>query len=498
MEANIKSKNIPVYLGLTDSYFELPIETEILVPDYIAEVFRIVKCTIGHTVFQKSLISGKILIEGYHRVSVFYQAEDNNAVFRLEQKLPFSKSFDHRGDGNGQYRITVSGQCEYLNCRAINQRRIDVRGSYGMTASIRSFADTEITSSIESDTIYQKQEELKFTSYQSTVEKQFTVEQEIELYETPDSILYSFSGGSITATEQVGDRIIIKGETKTSISYISSEGNFIKEMKTVPINQVIETSELIENLIVCPGVTITGCNVLETESGGYALSLSCGISAALYAEETRSAIADAFSIESGYTNEYDRLELLTDREKISSDLTLSIPAPLDDDVTSVVDCFTTIGAIKIQTTETGAQLMGDLTVHLICENELGELYCLDNAGEYRLPTTNSLCESCYIDLTPTVTNTTCNQIGRDATVEVSLSVNGIICRKNNFTVLKGIELLETKPDTVDAALCIYFADAGEAVFDIAKRYGASPEGIMTHNSLTDETLKVKQRLIVPV
>ncbi len=498
MDATIQSKNIPVYRGMTDSYFELPIETEILVPDYVAEVFRIIKCTVVHTVFQKSMISGKILIEGYHKVSVFYQAENSSAICQIEQKLPFSKNFEYRGEAVGEHRITVTGQCEYLNCRAINQRRIDVRGSYGMTASIKTFDEMPVVGAIESETIYQKFIDLNYISYNSTVEKQFTMEQEVEFFEAPRSILYNYSGASINSVEQVGAHIIVKGEVKTSISYISEQDSFIKEVKTIPINQVLDVEVEEGELIVCPCITVNSCSIMESENEGYILSLSGGISAAIYLEQNKTVVKDAFSAESNYVTSYSNIELLSDREKISTDMTLSIPVPILSEISSVVDSFTTVGAIKIQHSETGTQLMGELTVHLICENELGELYCLDNVGDYRISTISGVNENSFADINASVTNTICNLSGKDATVEVSISVYGIVCKKTACNILQDIELTDAVVEESSAALCIYFADAGEAVFDIAKRYGASPEGIMTHNSLADEILKAKQRLIVPV
>ncbi len=498
MEANVQSRYIPVYKGLTDSYFELPIETEILVPDYIAEVFRIIKCTVGHTIFQKSLVSGKILIEGYHKVSVYYQAENNTAVCKLEQKLPFSKSVEYRGDIDAEHRITVTGQCEYLNCRAINQRRIDVRGSYGMTATVKAFAQAEVITDIESTSIYQKYDELKYTNYLTTVEKQFTIEQDVEFYETPSSILYSFAGCGISSYEQVGDRIILKGEMKAAISYISTDGTFIKESKNISFQQVVEIQEEQDGVIACPSAVVTGCNVLESDGDGYILSLSCSMSVSLYNEQSQPVVTDAFSADTGYITGYDRLDILTGREYINNEMTLTIPATLSGDIVSVVDSFATIGSIKIQPGETGYNLLGELTAHLICENDLGELFCLDNSGDYRINVSGKISEDSYIDITPSIITTSCNFSAGEATVEISLCINGIICSRSGYNALKEIEITEQEKTGEDAAICIYFADAGEAVFDIAKRYGASPQGIMTHNNLTDETLKTKQRLIVPV
>ncbi len=498
MELSVKGSNIPAYQGLLDSYFEMPIETEMLVPDYIAEVFKIIKCTVGHTVFQKSLISGKILIEGYHKVAVYYQTEGSNTICQLEQKLPFSKSFDYRGDVAGKHRITVIGNCEYLNCRAINQRRIDVRGSYSMTASVRSFVEAECVSFIDEQSIQQKLIDLSYVRYLSTLEKQFTTETEIEFFETPESVLYNFSGGRITSSEIVGEKLILKGEARSEIAYLSDRGTFIKESKVLPINQVVDIDVPTQDCIVCPSVTVTNCSILSAETGGHILSLTCCVSAAIYMECEQQVVGDAFAINSSYEADYRPVEILTDKEQVNTDLLLNIPAPVNDDLVAIADCFATLGAVKINHGEAENSVMGEITIHLICENNLGELYCFDNTGEYKIPCNLSVDDNLYLDIVPSVMGTACNLSGSEASVEVSLALGGIICKKTTFEALHEIRLTEETTEPIDAALCIYFAETGEEIFDIAKRYGASPTQIMSHNGLTDEVLKTKQRLIVPV
>ena len=70
---------------------ELPLETEILISDYLPPVFKLVKCFAKPVVLQKQLQPGRLTLEGYLRCTVFYQGEDGAGLCQTEQKLPFTK-----------------------------------------------------------------------------------------------------------------------------------------------------------------------------------------------------------------------------------------------------------------------------------------------------------------------------------------------------------------------------------------------------------------------
>ena len=55
---------------------ELPLETEILISDYLPPVFKLVKCFAKPVVLQKQLQPGRLTLEGYLRCTVFYQGEN--------------------------------------------------------------------------------------------------------------------------------------------------------------------------------------------------------------------------------------------------------------------------------------------------------------------------------------------------------------------------------------------------------------------------------------
>ena len=97
---------------------ELPLETEILISDYLPPVFKLVKCFAKPEVLQKQLQPGRLTLEGYLRCTVFYQGEDGAGLCQTEQKLPFTKALELPSFAATAWTACVEGQTEYLNCRA--------------------------------------------------------------------------------------------------------------------------------------------------------------------------------------------------------------------------------------------------------------------------------------------------------------------------------------------------------------------------------------------
>ena len=125
---------------------ELPLETEILISDYLPPVFKLVKCFVRPVVLQRRLQPGKLQLEGYLRCVVYYQGEEGAGLCQTEQKLPFTKLLDLPEFVFTAWAVQVEGQTEYLNCRTVNPRRIEVRGAYGLVVSVHTQVKTDAVS----------------------------------------------------------------------------------------------------------------------------------------------------------------------------------------------------------------------------------------------------------------------------------------------------------------------------------------------------------------
>lgn len=88
---------------------EIPVETEILISDYLPQVFKIVKCFARPVVLQKQLQPGKLTLEGYIRCTVYYQGEDGAGLCQTEQKIPFNKALDLPSFSFTSWNASVEG-----------------------------------------------------------------------------------------------------------------------------------------------------------------------------------------------------------------------------------------------------------------------------------------------------------------------------------------------------------------------------------------------------
>ena len=176
---------------------ELPLETEILISDYLPPVFKLVKCFVRLVVLQKRLQPGKLQLEGYLRCVVYYQGEDGAGLCQTEQKLPFTKLLDLPEFVFTAWAVQVEGQTEYLNCRTVNPRRIEVRGAYGLVVSVHAQLSTEVITALSEGGIEQKPVTLAGVRRAATLEKLVTIEGALTFPKPPAAIL------DITGTAEV-------------------------------------------------------------------------------------------------------------------------------------------------------------------------------------------------------------------------------------------------------------------------------------------------------
>lgn len=140
---------------------ELPLETEILVSDYLPPVFKLVKCFAKPVILQKQLQPGRLTLEGYLRCTVYYQGEEGTGLCQTEQKLPFTKQLELPEFDFTAWTAVVEGQTEYLNSRVVNPRRMEVRGAVGLVATVRTQNKAEVITALADGGIEQQLDTLQ-------------------------------------------------------------------------------------------------------------------------------------------------------------------------------------------------------------------------------------------------------------------------------------------------------------------------------------------------
>ncbi len=489
--------------SICDTKLELPIEAEMLIPDYLPQVFKIVKCFVYLVVLQKQLTAGRLTVDGYLRCVLYYQAEGDESLCQAEQKLPFTKQVEVKQGDWGAATVLVSGETEYVNCRAVNQRRVDVRGAFALSVEALAEAQSEIITALSGGGFEQKTMPLTGSRTVGTQEKIITAEENITFDEPPQLVLSTQCTGSVNEVKLIAGKAVLKGEIRAEVVYRTAPGHtLLHTARQIPFNEIVDIEGADDTCQCFAVVQPTGCTITAgtgEDEGQNTISATAILYAKVYRPVEYMAVCDAFSTEC----ETELTEQQVMLEEVHDVFTQQVEAVttgrLPDENARIIDVMATPLPMEVLSEGGESVLRGRVMAHLLCVNALDEIDCYDKVCEYTLPRryprpAAEVLAQCY----PAVTSVSARKVGDDTSASVTLTVRGLVSFRTARTVLADVECagpLERKDG--DIALRIYFASAGEELFDIAKRYAASPEAIAAANDQVGSPLEEARRLLIP-
>ena len=483
---------------------ELPLETEILISDYLPPVFKLVKCFAKPVVLQKQLQPGKLTLEGYLRCIVYYQGEDDAGLCQTEQKLPFNKVLELPEFAFTAWTAQVEGQTEYLNCRSVTPRRIEVRGAFGLVASVYTQQKTEVLTALADGGIEQQLTTLEGVRRAAVLDKLITVEGELAFPSPPAAILDIAGTASLHDLKVLNAKAVAKGTLHVLCAWrAEGESTLQSQSLDLPFNQVLDVEALSEDcrcLCVAEPVGFTLTEGEGEEPGRLTATLMLRLRA--WRPYQLQCVADAFStkFETEQTPQTVQTESLACT--LDETVTLTGSGPLPDAGAKILACFASFGPALLAYRENNWDLTSRVTVTAFGENSLSELESYEKVLELALPLGRELPSDAELIPECWLRAEDLRCVCANGTLEVNLSVKaeGAILQRSGNTCVGSIALGEPlTPADPEISLRIYYAQAGEELFAIARRFHVSPAQMLAANDLAEGTTAIDapQRLLVP-
>ena len=127
MELQIQKQNLCINDLVFDSQVEQPVEADLLLPDYCPDIQRILHCDLCCLIHSTKAEQQRLSIDGELRLTVLY-VSDSGTIRGIDQKQPFTRHLDSKNTLN-QPLVEVLPKVDYLNCRAVSSRRLEIRGA---------------------------------------------------------------------------------------------------------------------------------------------------------------------------------------------------------------------------------------------------------------------------------------------------------------------------------------------------------------------------------
>ena len=161
---------------------EQSVDSDLTLPDYCPDILRILKCTVTPRVTGSQVSGERITVDGTVLVRLIYVGEDAR-VRCFEQNLPFSKYVEVKNLPDSPC-VSVRLKAEYVNCRAVSQRRADIHGTVSVNISVTVRREENLISGVDGCGVQLQKKTQAASSAVGLVERMFPLTEVLEIGES--------------------------------------------------------------------------------------------------------------------------------------------------------------------------------------------------------------------------------------------------------------------------------------------------------------------------
>ena len=493
---------------LNDS-LEQAVDVDFTLPDYCPDISKIFKCHASPRIASKSVNSSTVTLDGNVTITILYCDKDSRFC-SYEYVYPFSKNIELTKDATGA-NVCCKVKCDYINCRAVTGRKVDIHGAVGINIRVFKRKCSEVISDIDDIGIELKRMTAPATVPMGYSEKYLILEEDIPLgsgQPAIESILKTNSSVCVKETKIINDKAVVKGELIVCTLYCPEQGTTPQIVKSVlPYSQIVDIDGVTDSCECECKAEITSLEIKpKLTSNG---ELRClGLIAKIlltceaYCGNDIPVIEDAFSrkYEANIIRKTLPINKLTCSIQETYNCKKSIE--LDFNINSVIDLWCSLQTCHTKFEDDKMAVNGTLVAGMIiCDENNIPLYIEKPIDfEYKYPFVSQL-GSAHCE--PEIEVVSCNYTISSANkidLHTELGINAGIYEKKDVTLISELNLDENKliKRKNQGAMIIYFVCDNDTVWDVANKFSASVNEIMCINNLESQELPTGKMILVPL
>lgn len=508
MEFNLKKTSVGELSTVLDTVSEQPVDIDFTLPDYCPDIEKILRCKITPKIYNKNLSGGQLQIDGTTVVTVLYVDAQNNTIRACEQSLPFSSSFSLK-DLPEHYIVDAFTKCEYVNCRALSKRRLTVHGAFSLYAVVKAKSFVELFSPDDEDALEFNTKDIKCASLTSLTQEQFSAGDELKITGKPpvELILDSDVRACITDYKVIPDRLMLNGELNVKILYLSSPDSPTPEQIDclIPFNKILECDGLSDDSTVCVDVSLMSFDIrLKSDilSEDPVVDVDSRLCATVvgYTSVTVPIVLDAYSTE--YVVELEKTqqvipeEICVLQDSFMQKETLSFD---DTPISEIIDFKCEHTSLNPIINGSEITLNSKLNICILAKDEENNPIYIERCAEFSKSLETELdCNN--IGSVSSCVSSLSYRLGENNTIELRAEIMYCVTasKTSSLTMVTMISANEdNKVSKKSCALTLYFAESGEDLWNIAKRYNTRRKMICDENGIELTELSEPMMLLIP-
>lgn len=508
MELNLAKQTVTINETVYDGFVEQPIECDALLPDYCPDIVKVLKCMVTPVITSAAVSGDRLIIDGMVTARIYYSS-DTPCIRQSEYKIPFSKTVELRSAPQNPI-VTATPTVDYVNCRAVNQRRVDIRGALSISVKVVGQKEEQVISGCDGAGMQLRQDVVPTTRLEAKCVSSLSISEELELgYGKNDvgAVIRAGCEANVTDYKIIAGKVVIKGDLLVHVLYQTKDDeNKLDVMDySLPISQIVDCGSVDENSICMVDFVVVSCDLqpktdANGEYRGFALDARLQAVVLAHRGENLPIASDCYSTLYETRSQSKPLSSNNLTEVVQENVMHKTTLELPENVADVVDVWCLLGAPTWKPGENALQLEVKCTVCMFARMEDGEMLYFEQESncETELPTSNAN----QVQFDPTASNlsTSFSLSGKEQMdLRCEILIKGCLYEVRKIDALRSIEVDDQAVKTRDAdKLYLYYADEGESVWNIAKHYNTSTNAIWEENAIEDDKLSTKCMLFIPI
>lgn len=504
MEYNLIKQSVPVPGYALNTVSEQPVDIDLTLPDYCPDIERILRCCLIPKVYLSNISGDRLNVEGGACVRVLYLDSEQKCVRSFEYTAPFSESFPLKADCD-DCAVYVDTKPEYINCRALSPRKLSLHGAFSLYAKVVVKSALEYCTYEGQDDLQVKPEPMSVSALKGLCYDSFGVQEDIPLGGIDvSSVLSHRLSARITDLKSIRDKLMLNAELKLEVMYLNTADNHEVQCisYSVPVSRVADCSGAGENSVIDARLEVLSYDLRLNDDalGGssvFALDAKLCLNAMCYEDEDIAAIADVFS---------------TQREVEARCCTLSCDSRLscgrftdvgkanvsiEEGIGKVIDIHAERATVTAAVSDGSPVLSAKVGVCVLFENTDAETRYVERDVEFSYRPAVDACDTVVSAAlrVDSLSYRILDERSLEVRAELCYDMTAA-CRLSSRTVCAVTAEDDAPLKEDDGTVVLYYADAGDSVWDISKRFGCVPDDLRTENTLQDDVLSEDMMLII--
>ena len=506
MEYHLTEKTIPIERVLLDTVSEQPVDVDLTLPDYCPDIERILRCSLIPRIYLSNVSGDRLSVEGAACVRILYLDSEKGRIRAYEHTAPFSESFELK-DSPGDCAVYVDAKPEYMNCRAMSPRKLSLHGAFSLRARVIVSRPLSYMAYDDGGDLQVRLEPLSASSLSGLCRDIFSVREDISMSgrEAPSAILSHSLSFRITELKAIRDKLMLSAEGRLELMYLGEDGGDPQLMTCAfPLSRIIDCEGAGEDCVISPELSVMTYDLSLNDDalgGSAVLALDARLcfNALCYSERELSVIADVFAVDRQAEAHTEPLSCRGRVRELSFSDTAKGTVRIDGEgISRMIGVRPERIAVSAAVSGGAPLLSSRLTVSLMYVSADGEIKYIDRELDFDYNPSIDGCDA--VDKVSAAVDSLSYRLIDEHTVELRAEV----CYRLRAAAIVNRQAAArvTAPDEPDDApdgdsLILYYADSGESVWDISKRFRSRPADVMAENELEADVLDSDLMLLIP-